>query len=372
MKLSELDKNFIFKGIESEDLEWFDRFTPAFSFDGCADLKHFWRLPVYEKDLRLPEGIINGYPSTGIRLRFRTDADRIAIRAKLMNKADMAIMARGGSHGFDLFVYEARPGDNGPVPHFAGNFRPADVWDEVSSEIKLPEPQGPVCMRDVLINFPLYNGVNEFFVGLPKDAGIEPPRAFSYEKPLVFYGSSITQGAAATRPQNAYTHMLAMHFDAPMINLGFSGRAKGEPEMARYIASLPMSVFVMDYDHNAETAEDLRKTHGPFFDLVRAAQPDLPIVIVSRPNPDNNWKDADERFEIIRTTYERARAAGDRRVWLVDGRRMFGALPGEEGFDALEREAATADGAHPTDLGFYRMYRALVGAVGEALQSAVK
>ena len=61
---------------------------------------------------------------------------------------------------------------------------------------------------------------------------------------------------------------------------------RGEPEMAGVIASADMSVFVMDYDYNAPSAEHLAQTHEPFFQIVREAQPDLPIVIVSSPSLD--------------------------------------------------------------------------------------
>lgn len=80
-----------------------------------------------------------------------------------------------------------------------------------------------------------------------------------------------------------------------------------------------MSLFVMDYDHNAPDLEFLQKTHEPFFHIVRKANPELPIVILSRPDTDKFPEDSCRRRDIIRQTYRNALEAGDRKVWFVDG-----------------------------------------------------
>ena len=141
-----------------------------------------------------------------------------------------------------------------------------------------------------------------------------------------------------------------------MVNLGFSGNAKGEPKMAELIASLDMSVFVYDYDYNAPTAEHLAKTHEPFFKIIRKAQPNLPIIMLSRVS-----YASDERANIVKQTYENAKKAGDKNVWFIDGRDLFKDLP----FALL-----TVDHCHPNDLGFYVMYKNVMPAIKEALKKS--
>ena len=116
--------------------------------------------------------------------------------------------------------------------------------------------------------------------------------------------------------------------------------------MARYIASQEMSVFVMDYDHNAPDAAHLERTHEPFFRIIRDAQPDLPVVMMSMPDFDRDPANNSRRRDIIRRTYENAAAAGDKNVYFIDGETFFG--------DA-ERELCTVDDCHPNDIGFLRM-----------------
>ena len=351
MKLEELDKNFAFKGITAENLVWYDRHCPDFVWDGVGDLEHFHRIAAADLD-RLPYGIREGYPSTGIRLRFCTDSRTVAVKAVLWLEADMNHMPRTGSHGFDL--YEDNPGRGaagGQPVKFAQMFAPAEDHRLVAGEYRCAEPG----FHQYELSFPLYNGVLEFALGLEAGARFAPAAPFASEKPIVFYGSSITQGACASRPSHCYTSMVARRFNLRQINLGFSGRAKGEPEMARYIADLPMEAFVMDYDHNADTPEDLAATHEPFFRTVRAAHPEAPIVRLSRPRAVLTAEEK-ERLAIIRATWERARAAGDENVWFLSGPELM-AHCGNEG---------SVDGCHPTDFGFASM-AAVLGALLEKI-----
>lgn len=205
---------------------------------------------------------------------------------------------------------------------------------------------------------PMYRGVRDLQIGIPRDAILSSPAAYTHQAPIVFYGSSITQGACASAPVNAYTNQISIQLHADIRNLGFSGSARGEPAMARYIASLSMSMLCMDYDHNAPTPAYLSATHKPFFRIVRERRPELPILLLSRPGSGRNSSDTDERFEIIRATYEEARNRGDQNVYLLDGRRFF---------DGSMREACTIDGIHPNDLGFSRMTDAILPVIQHAL-----
>ncbi|HBQ64448.1 MAG TPA: hypothetical protein DD727_05925 [Clostridiales bacterium] len=143
-----------------------------------------------------------------------------------------------------------------------------------------------------------------------------------------------------------------------MVNLGFGGGARGEPEVAELISSLAMSAFIMDYDHNAPDAEFLNKTHEPFFNIIRKAHPSLPVIIISRPDFDDDPCAAAARREVIRVTYRNALNAGDRHVSLINGQELFG---------ETDRDACTVDTCHPNDLGFMRMAERIFPVVKQAL-----
>ena len=183
-------------------------------------------------------------------------------------------------------------------------------------------------------------------------------KQYALEKPVLYYGSSITQGGCASRPGNAYQAMISRRLDADFINLGFSGNAKAETVMCEYLASLDASVFVCEYDHNAPNADHLAKTHRPLYETYRAAHPDVPIVFVTKPDFHPGTED-ERRRRIVIDTYEYALSVGDRKVSFVDGAHLF---------DGPFADSCTVDGCHPNDLGFFRMAQ----KIGDAVEAALK
>ena len=215
------------------------------------------------------------------------------------------------------------------------------------------------------IFFPLYSSVKHLWIGLQKNAVLAPPRPYRYERPILFYGSSITQGGCASKPGDDYENRLCRMLDTDYINLGFSGSAKGEDAMARYIAAQDPSVFVLDYDHNAPTAEHLKNTHYPLYKTVRDAHPETPIILMTMPTiegyENRSWHKA-RRDEIL-ASFERARAEGDENVYLLDAYGVFG--------EELNGECSTVDGTHPDSLGFLRMAELLYPLLNQLLNGDV-
>ncbi len=286
------------------------------------------------------EGVYGLHANTaGGRIRFKTNSGRIAIIAKMLQIGKMPHFAFSGSCGFDLYSKE-----NGSVFYRGTFIPPVDIADGFESVLQLPDDS----LRDITINFPLYSGVSDLLVGIEKGAALEKAESYKITKPLVFYGSSITQGGCASRPGNSYQSILSRVFDCDYINLGFSGCAKAEDEIADYIKSLEMSVFVFDYDHNAPNTEHLEKTHEKMFLKVREHNPKLPIILMSRPKYYLNSEE-EKRLEIIKNTYHNALARGDGNVYLIDGRALM----------EIAKDDGTVDGCHPNDLGFFSMAGAL-------------
>ena len=214
---------------------------------------------------------------------------------------------------------------------------------------------------DVELCFPAYcEKVYDVEIGVKEGSEIYPAKPYVYnDKPIVFYGSSITQGGCASRAGNDYISLACRWLDSDFLNLGFSGSAKGEPIMAEYVAGLKASIFVMDYDHNAPTVEHLKNTHMPMYRTIRAKNPDTPIVFISRPNFYYNESDSVARRNCIRDNYLLAQAEGDKNVYFIDGETLFG----REDWDVC-----TVDLCHPNDLGFYRMAKAIYPVLKEIIE----
>lgn len=312
----------------------------------------FWRLPEALMG-QVSQGVAERaiHPPGG-RVRFRTDSARVTVEVRVKtNVVDWAIPL-SGSAGADVYV------GLGASTRYAGVAAPKNY--EERSGVLVFEKQ-PV-MEDITIHLMRNEELEDVIIQVEDGAVIEAPTPYASRHLLVFYGSSITEGGCASRPSNAYTALLSRWLDADYINLGFSAAAKGEPEMARYIASLErMSVFVMDYDHNAPTVEHLADTHEPFFQSIRQARPELPVLMLTRPDFDWEPESNSKRRDIVRRTYENAVAAGDKHVYMIDGETFFG---------SANRESCTIDGCHPSDVGFMRMAEIIYPVLKEIMAEA--
>lgn len=344
--IAEIDPNFRLPSTIPEGMRFFDVFDPPFSLWGVAKNRRgvLCRLP--ESFLgECSDGVQRlAYHLAGACVRFSTDANTLAVIWALTETANMPHFAASGQSGLDLFE-ETDEGTRHVKTLIPAMNEGCGCLTHQSTCFPLPGG-----MRHYVLYLPLYNGLTELLLGIPENAQIRPGRTPKIELPIVFYGSSITQGGCASKAGSAYTTILCRRLDAAQLNLGFSGNGRGEESMAKYIASLPMRLFVLDYDHNAPTLEHLQKTHAPFFRLIREAQPELPIVLLSKPDFDVDPDINARRRNVIRATYEQAVSEGDRHVVFVDGASLFG---------EKDRDMCAVDGTHPNDLGFYRMADAL-------------
>ncbi len=336
--ISEIDKNFkIETKIDKADIRFYNVLSEPFSVDGIFhEGGKFRRMP--ENVARsVSESVFRLHSNTaGGRVRFKTNSPYVAISAKMENVVRMSHFALCGSSGFDMYI------NNEYKASFVPPFYSTTGYEAVK------ELNNGGDMKEVVINFPLYSDVIDLYIGLSESATLERAEPYTNELPVVYYGSSITQGGCASRPGNSYQGFISRAFNLDYINLGFSGSARAEDEMADYIASLPMSMFVYDYDFNAPTLEHLQATHEKMFKKIRASHPDIPVIFLSAPKYENT-EVLEKRRKIVESTYNNAILAGDKNVYFIPGKDLL-ELCGNEG---------TVDTTHPTDLGFFSMAEVL-------------
>jgi hypothetical protein len=358
-RIEEIDRNFVAATVAGRDLRFIDAKTPPFELSGLAwwgESQTYCRLPI----ARLPqtnEGVqCLAYHTAGVQIRFRTHSRAIAVRYVTRGGEIMPHMPATGSHGMDLYR-----GVGAAKVCVGGTRTNAPTAQCRQVQALLIADDARTGTDDYTLNFPLYEGVEEVQIGLDADATLASPTPFAVPTPVAFYGSSITQGGCASRPGNAYVQMISRMLDCNVLNFGFSGSCRAEPVMAELFSQLTFSAFVYDYDHNAPTAQYLDETHEPFYRWMRASFPTLPIIFVAKPNFDPHCPDDVHRSHIVRRTFDRAVASGDRRVYHIDNATLFG---------EAHRDACTVDGCHPNDLGFYRMAVAIAPTVRRALIDA--
>ncbi len=337
----------------SEDIDWYDPAQKPLALYGVlppsAEEPYFRRMPG-EVARQVSPGVEKLYTNTaGGRISFYTDSPFVAVHARMWNCPTLNNLTRIGSAGYALYA-----GKTIARSVYSGHGVAAEGYEGDYDYIvyRLPEPQ------TITIYLPLYGGVRELLIGVQKGSLVKEAPAYKRRKPVVFYGSSITQGGCASHPGTSYQGILSRELDTDYINLGFSGNAKGEQAMADYIAGLDMSVFVLDYDHNAPSPEHLEATHHAFYKTVRAKNPDLPIIMISRPKPNLDAEER-QRLRIIRESFRKAVADGDRNVYFIDGSRLM------KGYSA---DAWSVDRSHPNDYGFILMAK----GIGKVLKPLLK
>ncbi len=306
----------------------------------------FTRLPMeFKENIELNDTAKIVMTNTaGGRVRFVTDSLYIVLYTVLGEESYVLHhMANTGVSEFDMYCRDK--GSHEEI-NFAKVFIPKVNPDNNSYtdsyEFKTRK------LREITINFPLYHNVDKVCIGLSEDCILETAPEYETPKSIVFYGSSITQGGCASRPGMAYPAILGRRLRCNTVNLGFSGAGQGEQLVANHIADMDMAVFVMDYDHNAPSADHLERTHYPFYETIRKKNPDIPIIMMSAPvsmldiyNP--IIPGMKKRRMIIMESYIKAVRSGDENVYFVDGTTLLGT---DKPYNS------TVDGNHPNDYGF--------------------
>jgi hypothetical protein len=279
--------------------------------------------------------------SSGVLVRFTADTSAIHARWTLTNKTLAGpTMTATASSGLDLY---AKTDAN--RWHWLGIGRPIrfpDNTDTLASGL-------PAGRREYMIYLPLRNGVTSLEIGVVKGSTIEraPARAAG-SRPMVFYGTSITHGISASRPGMTHPAILGRMFNREVINLGFSGNGRMEPEVTRFVAELEPAVFVLDCLPNM-TAKDINERAEACVLTLRNAHPKTPILLVEDRNYADNFLNAARRernetnHSAMRSVYAKMQHDKVPHLHYLKADALLG-YDGE----------ATIDGSHPTDLGFLR------------------
>lgn len=325
---------------EDSELLWYDAGDLLVEGKGWDDTENFWeRLPARAKG-NVPEAVWKLSKHTaGLCVRFITDSRTIG--AIWDGGGAMYHMAATGNSGLDLYMKET------------------DGWRFIAvgkpleqRTMKVLKEELPGTSQEYLLYLPLYNDVTELKIGIDEGASIAPAEKRK-TRPILFYGTSITQGGCASRCGMCHPALLGRWLDREVINLGFSGAGKMEPVMADLVAEQNPEIFVLECLPNM-TTQMVTERIRPFVHALRKAHPETPILLVE--NPYNHGDTAGN--VALRKEYEILKKENVKNLCYLEGEKL---LPGPEN--------GTVDGVHPTDLGFYRMAVAFRPVIKEILNN---
>ena len=288
--------------------------------------------------------------SAGIAVRFATNSPVVGVKYTLLWNTRMPHMADTGLKGTDLYIFE------GGEPQFEGDNR----WRHVNTNrpnMKVENKENKAIyvenmdttMKEFMIYFPLYDGVEELYVMVAPDAVITAgdPEIIDGRKKIVAYGTSILQGGCASRTGMASTNILSRDLNCEIVNIGISGEGKMDFAMARAMAGIEdADLFLIDPVPNCTKMMCDTLTYD-FVNILRTLRPDVPIVMVEGPMyPYSRYnsffgKYLPEKNVEFRKNYDRLKAENPANLYYVDSVEL----------DGIEDDG-TVDGIHLTDLGF--------------------
>lgn len=348
-----------FRLASAQEIQWHDA-ASSFELEGRGwtnTASPFDRLPDSAKD-KVPEVAWElSKESAGLCVRFVTDAPTVSARWSLTRaNLSMPHMPATGVSGLDLY---ARSADG--LWKFVGNGRPHQVDNEATFTFADGAGDGKSKrLRECLLYLPLYNGIKSLQLGTPAGTRLEapPPRPERQRKPIVVYGTSITQGGCASRPGMALPAILGRWLDRPAINLGFSSSGTMAPPVGEVLAELDPAVYVIDclWNIGDSSQDDYNRIVTHLVQSIRKAHPRTPIVFVGQ---SLIQREAHPTYMTLRqeAAVIALQRQGDDNLILIPGTHLIG----DDG-------EATVDGVHLTDMGMDRQARCLLPVLRELLR----
>lgn len=321
-------------------------FTPPLTWNGLpwADQSknRLWRLPIRLQE-RVSSRLWNqSRQCSGARMRFSSDTTMLGLELRYPElESGGGNMSAAGQAGVDLYVDGAYWSTRWPVQE-----GPSELIFFENAERR---------RREFEIYLPLYAEVEVHRILFDDMAEVDAPRPYRTERPIVHYGTSITQGGCASRPGLSCPAILSRALRMDYVNLGFSGLGKGEAVVAEAMSEIDASCYVLDFGANHEHAPGLERVYLPFIQAIRRKRPHhLLLLVTVIPFAAEQWNDElrreqEAKREVVRRAYEARRADGDPAIHLVEGECLLRAAGGE----------GQVDGIHPNDLGFLSMADAL-------------
>ena len=295
--------------------------------------------------------------SSGVQIHFSTDSPTISVRLSLENYGNMGNMNNVGKNGVDLYCWKN------------------NNWQFVDSGI--PNGENNIftlgknlkqLKQQYILNLPLYNTVKKVEIGIQKKSTITFGSNFKKMKPIVFYGTSITQGASASRPGMAYTNIISRNLNQQVYNLGFSGNGLFEKSVAKILCKMNPEIYVIDCTPNS-SPEIIKKNAFDFIELLHQCKPNTPILLIESVIREEAYFNSADKNTFgginyinaqnneLRKVFNKASEKGIKNIFYLSGENLIG-----------QDHEATVDGTHLTDLGMFRIANQIENKINQIFQ----
>lgn len=316
------------------------------------------RLPDQAKELIRREVWSLSRNNAGIAVHFYSNSPQIKVRYQVSGSYAMPHMPSTGVSGVDLYARNQEGEDYWCAAKYSFGDTIVYNYNDVVYDVRHGKGY------EFRLYLPLYNTVKWLEIGVPAGSSFEfIPRRM--EKPVVVYGTSIAQGACASRPGMAWTAILERELDRPLINLGFSGNGKLEKNMIDFINKIEAAVYVLDCMPNMYKEDDPEELLVAAVKQIREQHPQTPVLITEHDGYTNERTNAGQR-----EAYTRANAGARKAYERLKNEGVVGLYFLSHGEIGMDMEAMV-DGVHPTDYGMMIYARAYEKVLRDILKEPV-
>ena len=312
---------------------------------GFLNLKRehpFDRLPLLYKNKVRREVWDLSKNNSGVSINFSTNSPFIELHWEVQNNFSMNHMSNSGIKGLDLYT------------------KLNNIWQYLGTGI----PEGKINNSRIIQNMnqrrkefkiylPLYDGIEKIYIGIKTGSSLESNPNHQKQKPIVFYGTSITQGGCASRTGTSHTNIISRKTNIDCLNFGFSGNGHLEKNVGNILSQINAEIFIIECMQNINE-KLIKERLIPLILLIRKEQ-GSPIVLITEPefkNPflkSNYSNQGPKKNNQLKKEYSKLKKINVKNIFLIDQPNALG-----------DDNEATVDGVHFNDLGFMRYANHLI------------
>ena len=335
--------------------KWYDATTLGVRGRAFNSTENFFeRLPASAKNVVRDAVWELSTMSAGLFLQFETDASRVFINYTLTSRrTSMWHFPDTGVAGVDAYAWDQA----NATWRWTGTVAPVyPTTTGLLAAVSCANGGAKCAPRVFRVHLPTYADVRAVQIGVNAEATLlraDSSHLSSSKKPIVWYGTSILQGAVASRPGQVNTHIVSRALETEVFNFGFSGNGVMELSVAQYIATIDASVFIIDCNPNMD-ASTITSRAAPLVAYLRAhGHAATPIVLSEGTVYGSDWTGASSnapKNAALAAAYQSIKVAGDAHIYYATGVDIFSS---DLGLSAVNGKWVdpTVGGTHLTDLG---------------------
>jgi hypothetical protein len=277
--------------------------------------------------------------SSGLALVFRTNSPELWIKTQYVSRRSSV-----NDGGYDLYIRSGKGKKKEWLYAFSGIGSKSEASFRLIANMDASE-------KECLLYLPVHSELASVEVGVTENSTIKAaPNPFRHK--ILIFGSSFTQGAGTSRPGMTYPIQIERNTGLYIMNLGVSGSSQLQEVFADILADSDAEAFIFDAFSNP-SVEQIEKRLFPFIERIRRSHPQAPLIFLQ-----TIYREVGNFNLAVRQHEEKKRQTAERMMEEAVRKYQdvyFINLPNVTGTDHL----TSADGTHPSDLGYYRWAQAI-------------